>query len=57
MKLNVLLGTLIGITVVFIVFGFVEGRFEWIRWIFTLAAGIGGHLLAARWQDKKVGKS
>lgn len=56
MKLNVLVGTLIGITLVFLLFAFLEGNFEWIRWIFTMAAGILGHLLAARWQGKKVEK-
>lgn len=57
MKLNVLFGTLIGITMVFILFGFLEGNFEWWRWIFTMAAGIVGHSLAARLQSKKVEKT
>ena len=56
MKLNVLIGTLIGITAVFILFGFLEKHFEWIIWIFTMAAGIGGHLVAARFQRKKQTK-
>lgn len=42
MKLNLLLDTLIGITVFFIGFSWVEEKFKCIRWIFTLAAGTGG---------------
>lgn len=48
MKLNVLFGTLMGITAVFIGFGLLEKNFEWVRWVITMAAGISGHVLAAR---------
>ncbi|WP_165769177.1 hypothetical protein [Virgibacillus profundi] len=44
MKLNMLIGTLLGFTTVFIIMGFVNNEFNWIWLIAMLTGGVIGHL-------------
>lgn len=47
MKLNILLGTLFGFSIVFIVGGLWTGEFNWGLWISMLIGGTIGHLIIA----------
>lgn len=52
MKLNMLLGTLIGFTVVFVVSGFWTNEFTWSWWAAMLIGGTIGHLIFAYFVQK-----
>lgn len=47
MRLNMLLGTLIGFTVAFFIFGFWKDNLDWSLWIALLAGGAIGHFIIA----------
>ncbi len=56
MKLNMLLGTLIGFTIAFILYGFWKGMFDWSLWFALLIGGWIGHLIMANVHGRKKNK-
>ncbi|MDC3414753.1 hypothetical protein [Terrihalobacillus insolitus] len=55
MKLNMLIGTWIGFTLMFVLVGFFENEFEWRKWFLWILGGTIGHLVMVfltRMKDK-----
>lgn len=56
MRLNILLGTLIGFTVAFFIFGFWKGNLAWSLWIALLIGGTIGHFVMVNVNERKKNK-
>jgi hypothetical protein len=53
LKLNILLGTMIGLTIGFILMGFWQNEFDWKSWIVFLLFGTIGHFTMAYISKRK----
>jgi len=55
-RLNTLLGTLLGFSVAFFLFGLWKGELDWSLWICLMIGGIIGHFIMVNIKERKNNK-
>jgi len=56
MKFNMLVGTLVGFTIAFFLFGLWKGNLDWSLWIALIIGGTVGHFIMVNVSERKKNK-